>query len=136
MTPDRYAPHLNVAQLSAITGNVGELTSGQIHDASDSYGILLSGSVPASWSRWLNLVDSGSAFLKHDNLELAWDGSATFSGEVASDTFTATFADFGTALRVVPSKPSAQLNSTCLSCLHSSGASGTPIRYTMPVLGA
>lgn len=49
--------------------------------ASPTQGVLIDGTLPGTWTRYLNLNGSG-LMLKHDSLELNYDGSATFSGLV------------------------------------------------------
>ncbi|MDR7461745.1 MAG: hypothetical protein QN204_04910, partial [Armatimonadota bacterium] len=63
-----------VSYLSAITADLGTVTAGKIQNAGDTQGILVSGSVPSGWTRYLNLNGSG-AMLKHDKMELRYDGS-------------------------------------------------------------
>jgi hypothetical protein len=75
------ASQIATVDLSSISAAIGEITSGQIHNAADTAGVLISGSLPGTWTRYLNLAGSG-VFLKHDKLELNYDGSATFTGTV------------------------------------------------------
>lgn len=77
------AAKLDVTQLSAITADIGEITAGELHNGADDAGIVLSGSLPGTWTRYLNLLGSGT-FLKHDKLQLDYDGSATFAGTMRS----------------------------------------------------
>lgn len=60
-------------------------------------GIMLKGSVPSDWTRWLNFSDSSKAVLKHPNLTLAWDGTAEFSGDLsaAGGTFSGNLSAAG-----------------------------------------
>lgn len=78
------ADRLNVTQLSAIAADIGTVTAGQLHNAGNDAGILLSGTLPGGWTRYLDLVSSDVTFLKHDKLTLNYDGTATFSGSLKS----------------------------------------------------
>lgn len=75
---------INVAQLSAIAADVGILTAGQLHNAGNDAGVLLSGALPGGWLRYLDLVAAHVTFLKHDKLTLNYDGTATFNGTLRS----------------------------------------------------
>lgn len=68
--------------LSGIFVDAGEITAGQIHNVADTYGILISGTLPGTWTRYLNFIDTSKAFLKHEKLSLNWDGSADFQGDL------------------------------------------------------
>lgn len=59
------------------------ITTGQLQNAANTAGVLLSGTLPSTWTRYLNLNGSG-IFLKHDQLELLYDGTATFKGVIDS----------------------------------------------------
>lgn len=86
------------------------ITAGRIQNAADTAGILVDSvggtvSVPATWTRFLNLGGTSAhpSFLKHDKLELQYDGSATFRGIVdiaaATDTYSFSFGNVQVILR-------------------------------------
>ena len=62
--------------------------TGMIVDPTDQYGILLTGKIPTRWLRWLNFVDATKAFLKHDAMQLNWDGTATYAGTLGTGIVT------------------------------------------------
>ena len=76
------ADKISVGQLSAISADMGVLTAGRIQDAGATRGILVSGTVPTSWQRFLNLADTAQPFLHHERLSLRYDGSAEFRGDI------------------------------------------------------
>ena len=117
------AAKISVATLSAISADVGELTAGQLHNVADTYGLLLSGTVPAGWTRYLNLIDASKPFLKHEKLELTWAGGADFSGDVSAASFTATTATFDGSLKVEDNQgwTAFQVNSLFAEVLNASG---------------
>lgn len=88
------ASNINVTELSAISADLGEITAGEMHNAGDTAGVLLDGALPGTWTRYLDLTaDAGDSFLKHDKLDLKYDGTAIFKGKmVLQDT---TGADAG-----------------------------------------
>jgi hypothetical protein len=53
--------------------------------ATPTQGILIDGTLPASWTRYLNLTGTG-VMLKHDKLSLNYDGTAKFTGQVDIDS--------------------------------------------------
>lgn len=75
---------------------------GMLHNQDFTAGVLIEGVVPTSWVRYLNLTGVGS-FLKHDKLDLKYDGSATFNGIVdvtaASDAYSFSFGNVQAVLR-------------------------------------
>lgn len=79
------AAKINVAQLSAIAADVGELTAGELHNVADTRGVLLSGTIPGTWTRYLNLIDDTKPFLKHEKMSLEQDGTGKFSGVLLND---------------------------------------------------
>lgn len=77
------ADKLTVSQLSAITADVGTLTAGKIQNAGATAGVLISGALPGTWTRYLDLTaDVGDIMLHHDKLDLKYDGAAVFRGQV------------------------------------------------------
>jgi hypothetical protein len=75
------ATKISVTTLSAIVADVGTLTAGVLQNAAGT--------------RFIDLDASGSdPFIQHDNFELLADGTATFSGDLsaASGTFSGTVA--------------------------------------------
>lgn len=68
------ASKLTISQLSAITADCGTITAGLLQNSGATAGVALSGSVPGGWTRYLNLIGTGS-FLKHDKLRADYDGS-------------------------------------------------------------
>jgi len=85
---------ISVAQISAIAADLGTITAGLIEDAGATRGVVITGSVPGGFVRYLNLNGSGS-FLKHDKLDMKYDGTATFAGLIDITTPQA-------ALTIVP----------------------------------
>lgn len=72
---------------NAITCDLGTITAGQLRNAGNTAGVLLSGSLPGTWTSYLRLTATGSqAFLQHPSLSLRANGSATFTGIVETDT--------------------------------------------------
>jgi hypothetical protein len=75
------ASQIATDSLSAITANLGEITTGRIRNEANNAGILItSGTVPVEWLRYLNLGGADVSFLKHPKLDLKNDGNATFFG--------------------------------------------------------
>lgn len=63
------------------------ITTGQIQNAANTAGVLVDSvggtvSVPSTWTRFLNLggTSASPSFLKHDKLDLMYDGNAEFNG--------------------------------------------------------
>lgn len=70
------AGKLSVTTLSSITADIGDCTAGKVRNAGDTAGVLLSGSLPGTWTRYLDFTATGSsAFLKHDLFQLNADGT-------------------------------------------------------------
>lgn len=85
------ATKIDVVNLSAIKADLGVVTAGlmQDADATPTAGILLSGTLPGTWTKYINFVAAGSqAFLQHPALTLTADGNATFSGALSAATGT------------------------------------------------
>lgn len=92
------AGQIATTDLAAISANLGTITAGQMHDSSNTYGILLSGSVPGSWRTYLDLVDGVFVVSDgtHTRAELGLIGAhygvqfADGSGNLLLDTANAT----------------------------------------------
>lgn len=78
------ASKISVSQLSAIAADLGTITAGQIENAGNTAGVKLSGVLPGTWTRYLDLDSGDTSFLKHDKLSLNYDGSAVFNGNLRS----------------------------------------------------
>ncbi len=84
------AAQVVTTNLAAIHADLGDISAGQIRNAANTKGVLLSGVLPGGWTQYIDFVATGNnAFIKHPSLTLEADGGAVFSGDVASDTFAA-----------------------------------------------
>ena len=69
--------------LAAISADIGDIGAGQIRNAANTKGVLLSGSLPGGWTQYIDFVATGAnPFIKHDNFELWADGTAIFNGQL------------------------------------------------------
>jgi hypothetical protein len=101
------ASQISTVDLASVSANIGVITAGRIQNAGETQGVLISGTLPGGWTRYLNLNGSG-IFLKHDKLELNYDGTAVFYG-VARDPNTKFEIDFpNKLLTIVDEQSSAQ----------------------------
>jgi hypothetical protein len=75
------ASQIATAELSALSANLGVITAGQIRNTVNTAGVLVSGALPGTWTRYLDLTgDSGDSMLHHDQMDLKYDGTAVFRG--------------------------------------------------------
>jgi len=101
---------INVAQLDAISADVGTLTAGLLQNSSGA--------------RFIDLDATGTQeFIKHDNFTLLADGTAVFAGTVTASAFTATTATFDGTLIVKDGESFTvmEVDSLFLSMLDSAG---------------
>lgn len=83
------ASQIATANLSAISANIGDIAAGQIRNPANTIGILVSGTLPGSWTTYLNLMATGSSpLLHHPGLDLLANGSAIFSGTITAGYIT------------------------------------------------
>ena len=69
--------------LAAISADIGDISAGQIRNAANTKGVLLSGSLPGGWTQYIDFVATGAnPFIKHDKFELWADGTAIFKGQI------------------------------------------------------
>lgn len=69
---------MSVTSLSAISADIGEATAGKVRNSGNTAGILLSGSLPGTWTTYLDLTATGAnPILKHPLFTLNADGSVT-----------------------------------------------------------
>jgi hypothetical protein len=75
------ASQIATANLSALSANLGVIDAGQMRNAANTAGVLVSGALPGTWTRYLDLTgDSGDSMLHHDQMDLKYDGTAVFRG--------------------------------------------------------
>lgn len=80
------ASQIACQNLAAIAADFGDIHAGLIHNAAGTAGILVDGySLPGGWTRYLRLDGTGT-MLKHDRLELNYDGTARYVPSVQYST--------------------------------------------------
>lgn len=93
------ADKIGVASLAEIKEDLGIVVYGKLRNSFDTAGVAISGTPTdqngAEWSRYLNLATTSYPFLKHDRLQLGWDGSAIFSGTVQVANLSTINEDLG-----------------------------------------
>lgn len=83
------ASQIAAANLSSISANIGDISAGMVRNPANTVGILFSGTLPGSWTTYLNLVATGAnPLLHHQGLDLLANGSAIFSGTVTAGYLT------------------------------------------------
>lgn len=83
------ASQIATANLSSISANIGDIAAGQVRNPANTVGILFSGTLPGSWTTYMNLVSTGSnPLFHHPGLDLLANGSAIFSGTVNAGYLT------------------------------------------------
>lgn len=86
---------ITAVKIAADAITADKISASAIANSGATAGVLFKGTLPGTWTRYLNLTATGtSSFLKHESLDLKADGSAVFSGTVAATTFTAAVASF------------------------------------------
>ncbi|KKK51000.1 hypothetical protein LCGC14_3119390, partial [marine sediment metagenome] len=81
------AANVVTTNLAAISADIGDISAGQIRNAANTKGVLLSGSLPGGWTQYIDFVATGAnPFIKHDKFELWADGSAFFKGQIDIET--------------------------------------------------
>lgn len=92
---------INVAVLSSISTNIGEVQEGHIRNPGNTAAIRLSGEVALPASNFIDFTaTSTDPILKFPGVEVLANGDATFSGIVAAESFTGTDPEFLNTLRV------------------------------------
>ena len=77
------AAQVVATNLAAISADIGDISAGQIRNAANTKGVLLSGSLPGGWTQYIDFVATGAnPFIKHDKFSLFADGSAVFGGQI------------------------------------------------------
>ncbi len=75
------ASQIAVANLSAINVSIGDIAAGQARNPGNTAGILFSGTLPGTWTRYVNFTATGAnPVFKHELLSLNADGTAIFNG--------------------------------------------------------
>lgn len=65
--------------VSSSETRAGSYITGKIQNAANTAGLLLTGQLPASWTRYINLTgEAGTSLLRHDKFELKYSGSSVF----------------------------------------------------------
>jgi hypothetical protein len=96
------ASEIGVVSLSAISGSIGHIQTGQISNVANTAGFFVdvwpgASVVPGTWTRYISLVGSGSdKFIMHENFELRHDGLARLKSRmswVATQPIAASIAE-------------------------------------------
>lgn len=83
------ASQIAAANISAISVNIGDIAAGQVRNPANTAGILFSGTLPGTWTTYMNLVATGmNPLFHHPGLDLLANGSAIFSGVVTAGYIT------------------------------------------------
>lgn len=83
------ASQIAAANISAISVNIGDIAAGQVRNPANTAGILFSGTLPGTWTTYMNLVATGmNPVFHHPGLDLLANGSAIFSGVVTAGYIT------------------------------------------------
>lgn len=81
------APKINVTQLDAISADVGVLTAGRLESAAGSQnrGIVLSGTRPAGWRKWIDFTATGNDNIIRFGIDTGGTGNADAQFRVEAD---------------------------------------------------